>query len=247
MSGFNKACCTRTPVGTSQSVPVSKIADLDVYVAGNTSAKRGVILVYDIFGLYPQTLKGADRLSEHLDAVTLVPEFLRGAQADPSWFPMDNQEKKEAFGKFFTDHASLEKNTEKLLEVVAEAKTKYPSVEKWAVVGLCWGGKLAALVSGENTPFAASGQAHPSFLAPDDVKNMTIPHIVLASGEESKEEIAAYKEALEAKKDIPSEVDLYDTQVHGWMGARADFNDEENKKEFERGYKQVADFFGKFL
>lgn len=64
---------------------------------------------------------------------------------------------------------------------------------------------------------------------------MTIPHIVLASGEESKEEIAAYKEALETKKDIPSEIDLYDSQVHGWMGARADFNDEENKKEFERG------------
>lgn len=111
-------------------------------VTGNTSAKRGVVFVYDIFGYYPQTLKGADRLSEHLDAVTLVPDLFEGAQAYVEWLPMDTEEKKSAFGKFYTEVASPPKNVEKLLKVVAEAKAKYPSVEKWAIIGLCWGGKV---------------------------------------------------------------------------------------------------------
>ncbi len=34
---------------------------------------------------------------------------------------------------------------------------------------------------------------------------------------------------------------------HGWMGARANLEKEDNLKEYERGYKQVADFFAKYL
>ncbi len=30
---------------------------------------------------------------------------------------------------------------------------------------------------------------------------------------------------------------------HGWMGARADLEKDDNRAEYERGYKQVADFF----
>jgi dienelactone hydrolase len=34
---------------------------------------------------------------------------------------------------------------------------------------------------------------------------------------------------------------------HGWMGARAKLGEEENLKEYERGYNQLAAFFGKHL
>lgn len=101
-----------------------------------------MILVYDIFGFYPQTLLGADRLAQHLDALTLVPDLFEGTQADRAWVPADTQEKKDALGKFFAEVAAPPKNVEKLLKVVAESKAKYPSVEKWAVLGLCWGGKV---------------------------------------------------------------------------------------------------------
>lgn len=33
----------------------------------------------------------------------------------------------------------------------------------------------------------------------------------------------------------------------GWMSARGDLDDEEVKKEYERGYKIVGDWFGKFI
>lgn len=34
---------------------------------------------------------------------------------------------------------------------------------------------------------------------------------------------------------------------HGWMGARANLQDETNRKEYERGYKQVADYVAKYI
>lgn len=155
------ACCTRVPIGTSEAVPVQKIAGLDTCkrhipstvpaqlfylilqdVAGNTSSKKGVIVVYDIFGFYPQTLQGADRLAEQLNAVALVPDYLDGVYADKSWTPADTEEKKAAFGAFFANHAAPPKVIPKVQATIAEAKTKFPSVEKWAVLGLCWGGKV---------------------------------------------------------------------------------------------------------
>jgi dienelactone hydrolase len=34
---------------------------------------------------------------------------------------------------------------------------------------------------------------------------------------------------------------------HGWMGARANLSDETNAREYERGYKQVAEFLAKYI
>ena len=42
-----------------------------------------------------------------------------------------------------------------------------------------------------------------------------------------------YEEVLRAKK--VNEVETYGSMHHGWMGARANFESEENVKEFERG------------
>ncbi|CRG83121.1 putative AIM2 family protein C30D10,14 [Talaromyces islandicus] len=234
------ACCQRTPIGASEPVPVHKIAGLDTYVAGNISSKNGVIVVYDIFGFYPQTLKGADRLAEQLNAVALVPDYLEGVYADHSWTPPDR-------AAFFVNNAAPPKVIPKVQATIAEAKTKFPSVEKWAILGLCWGGKLAALVSTEGTDFVASGQVHPGLLDPNDAKSITIPHIVLASKDEDAAVMAEYKTALEGRAGLDSYVDTYSNMHHGWMGARANLEDAENKKEFERGYKEIGDFFAKYL
>lgn len=73
-----------------------------------------------------------------------------------------------------------------------------------------------------------------SQLSREDAEAMQIPHILLASKEEPKEMVAAYKEVItgDGKK---GEVETYATSHHGWMGARAKLEDEENRKEYERG------------
>ena len=64
-----------------------------------------------------------------------------------------------------------------------------------------------------------------------DAKAISIPHICLVSPDEPVDILKPYEEALRAN----SEFELYGTMFHGWMGARANLEDEENAREFIRG------------
>ena len=202
-------------------------------VTGNKQASRAIIDVYDVFGFMPQTLQGADRLADSLDALVLVPDFFKG-----DTFPMGVQgeeEKKAAVEKFLTEQAAFPKNIEALHHVATAAKETWSTVQNWGVFGLCWGGKIAALVSGPDTRFQASGQTHPGKLEAEDAQKMSIPHICLASKDEPAEIVMQYAQILggASKK---GEVETYQTMFHGWMGGRANLEDEQNAREFERGY-----------
>lgn len=57
--------------------------------------------------------------------------------------------------------ASFEKASNGVPGLVEAYRGVFPSVEKWGAYGLCWGGKVLALSSGEGTPWAATVQVHP--------------------------------------------------------------------------------------
>jgi len=82
---------------------------------------------------------------------------------------------------------------------------------------------------------------------PADAKALTAPYICLASKDEPADKVAAYKEVLGQPGHVGGEVDTYTTMFHGWMGSRARLDDEEHRKEYERGYEQAAKFFDKYL
>ncbi|KAI0880507.1 alpha/beta-hydrolase [Annulohypoxylon maeteangense] len=236
-----------TPKGTYEI-----IAGLKTYVIGPPSPQIAIIDVYDVFGPAPQTLQGADRLSASLNALVIVPDFCKGVYMQEAWMPPDTDEKKGAIEKFLSEPASIPKNADKVIEVRKVAGEKWPSTgDRWGVFGLCWGGKIAVLVSGKGNDgpgrvFKASGTAHPGRLEAADAEALTAPHICLASPGEPADIVAQYKEILE-KPGRVGVVETYESMFHGWMGARANLDDENNKKEFERGYNQVAEFFGKYL
>lgn len=73
-----------------------------------------------------------------------------------------------------------------------------------------------------------------------------MPYIILASPEESEEEVSKCKEVLE-QPGKTGEVETYSNMFHGWMGARAKLDDEDNLREFCRGYEQVGRFFARYL
>ncbi len=79
-----------------------------------------------------------------------------------------------------------------------------------------------------------------------DAEAMSAPHICLASEEEPADVVEEYKKILSQPGKI-GEVETYGNMFHGWMGARANLDDAENAKEFERGYEQVSAFFNKHL
>jgi dienelactone hydrolase len=138
---------------------------------------------------------------------------------------------------------------EALAGVVQAANVRFKDVNSWGGIGLCWGGKVVALLSGPGSIFSVSGQVHPGRLAREDAEKISIPHIVLASNGEDAKVVEEYKEILEGREEGKARgvVETYGTMHHGWMGARAKLGEEENLKEYERGYNQLAGFFGKHL
>ena len=76
--------------------------------------------------------------------MTFVPDVLENEYALHAWFPPDNEEKRNNITNFFKEAAAPPLILPKVNAWLAEAKAKYPSVEKWAIFGLCWGGKVSA-------------------------------------------------------------------------------------------------------
>ena len=174
------------------------------------------------------------------------PPPVQGSPLPLDCVPPDTDSKKATMENFRKTKADIPAAVTSLLDTTAAAKTQFPQVSKWAAFGLCWGGKVAVLASADSTPFTASGQTHPGRLAAEDASALTIPYILLASKDEAADVVAEYAKILKQDGKV-GVVETYGTMFHGWMGARADLQDEENATEFERGYTQAAKFFASYL
>lgn len=78
---------------------------------------------------------------------------------------------------------------------------------------------------------------------PKDAEKITIPHMMLASGDEPKDQVEAFEKALKTTKAF----ETFSDQPHGWMGARGDFKNVRSKEEYERGYRLAVGFFQEHL
>jgi dienelactone hydrolase len=248
MSLHSAACCTVPPVVAKDYSPKGKyttVSGLKTYETGSSGSKHAILVIYDIFGFFPhfpQTIQGADILAygdKEKEYQVFIPDFFEGKPADISWYPPDTEEKGKKLGEFFEGVAAPPKHVKKVPELVEEIKKANPGIESFGVVGYCWGGKIVNLVSQSGTPFKAAATAHPAMVDPADAPKVTIPIAVLPSKDEDKVAVNAYEKALK----VDHIVEWFPTQTHGWMAARSNLEDEEVKKEYERGYKILLDFF----
>ena len=120
------------------------VEGLKTYATGPSDAKRGILIVYDIFGFFPQTIQGADILatSNSNKYQVFMPDFFAGEPADISWYPPQTKEHEEKLGKFFSTKAAPPKTLEKIPKIVDQL-SKDKGIEKWAILGFCWGGKVS--------------------------------------------------------------------------------------------------------
>eukprot|EP00461_Guttulinopsis_vulgaris_P007111 UN07159 len=82
---------------------------------------------------------------------------------------------------------------------------------------------------------------HPSFFN-DELKTIAGPICFMPSKDEAP--LLGFKETLmNSEFGAQSYFERFDTQNHGWMGARFDENDEENVKELERGIELITKFY----
>jgi dienelactone hydrolase len=102
---------------------------------------------------------------------------------------------------------------------------------------------MASINARDPTLFSAAAQCHPAFMDSCDASTVRIPMCVLASGDEDAADVSKYSQCLKKEKHIETFGDM----VHGWMSARADLENERKKSEYERGYRTLLEFFGKYL
>ncbi|KAL2065655.1 hypothetical protein VTL71DRAFT_3325 [Oculimacula yallundae] len=247
INGHNKACCNIPPIvskGYELKGKYETIGGLKTYVTGPATATNAIFVVYDIFGYYEQTLQGADILStadpEHAYQV-FMPDFFEGNAADLAWYPPTTEEKKTALYSWFSTRG-FDLGVKKSPKILADIESVYGK-KKWAALGFCWGGKVISLLSGPSTPFTVAAQCHPAFISSDDAKAVTIPMCMLASKEEDADEVKGYEEALSVER----HVEVFGDQIHGWLSARGDLEDERVKGEYLRGYQVLSGWFGRFI
>lgn len=83
----SKACCTVPPVvsdGYKEKGEWTTINGMKTYATGPSSAKSALLVVYDIFGFFPQTLQGCDILA-HADKEHQYQVFMPGKSCCRQW------------------------------------------------------------------------------------------------------------------------------------------------------------------
>ncbi|KAI1103216.1 Alpha/Beta hydrolase protein [Jackrogersella minutella] len=242
--GHSEACCNIPPVvakGYSAKGGYEELGGYKSYVTGPQEATKGIITIFDIFGFFPQTLQGADILStsDHSQKYKVfIPDWFNGEPCPISIFPPDTEEKQKTLGAFFQKN-SPPSVAAKVPDYVKAVAAKHPEITSWTIIGFCWGGKVVSLVTSKaDTIFKAGVEIHPAMVDPSDAAGIKVPLALLASKDEPPEDVKKFEAALTG----PKLVETFADQIHGWMAARSDLEDEHVKAEYIRGYETVLKF-----
>ncbi|RYC64957.1 hypothetical protein CHU98_g1235 [Xylaria longipes] len=246
--GHSEACCNIPPIvskGYDAKGKYEELGGFKTYVTGPSDTTKGVVTIYDIFGYYPQTLQGADVMAASGETKyrVFIPDWFKGEPCPIEWFPPDTEEKQKNLGAFFQKNPPPGVASQ-LPGYVKALSEKYPEIKEWAILGFCWGGKVVSLVTASpENPFKAGIEAHPAMVDPEDAKKIKVPLALLASKDEPPEDVKKF----EANLTGPKYVETFPDQIHGWMAARSDLEDERVKSEYKRGYETVLKFLQEHL
>lgn len=172
-----------------------------------------------------------------------MPDFFEGSPADISWYPPDTEEKGQKLGNFFKTTGAPPKAVERVPKLVKAIQEKHPDIISWGVVGFCWGGKIVNLSSQQGTPFKAAAGCHPAMVDPKDAPGVQIPICLIPSQGEEQKDVDAFVADLK----VPNEVHWFKDQVHGFMAARSDLEDDKVKSAYEKAYQILLTFFHKHM
>lgn len=208
-----------------------------VYVAGKP-VKGGILYIPDIFGALPNAQHVCDLLANH-GYLVVMPDFFPSNSAWPtSDFPP-----KDGFGgaPFQAFIGSLQYDRVKPVVEQGVAILRGLGATKIGAVGNCWGGKIALRANCDGLVSAAASP-HPSFLTESDGAEAKGPICLLPSKDEDDalmQKVMAAASA-HAAKNVHKR---YDNMHHGFLAARSDWNNEENRAAANDALAVLVRFF----
>lgn len=234
------ACCNIKPPKSDYSPKgtTSKLGDVDVYWTGERGAKKAVVIIYDIFGLHPNTKQTADILASCGFRVAM-PDIFRGNPWPEEKMPYDVKELSAWLGK-----AGAEDIVTKDLNATIKA-LKDEGSESIGSLGFCWGGIQICLAS-QKKLFKAIASAHPFNVDAKLAEIVTCPAFFLPSKDEA--DMTPVMEVLKKKPfGDKCEHKRFDDMHHGWCAGRSDFKNELNAQRTGEAISDIATFFKKNL
>ena len=123
-------------------------------------------------------------------------------------------------------------------------ENRFPLVEKWGIVGFCWGAKIVSLIISskefnkfvgdvqdhgaglgtEGLLFIAAAQSSPSSIEPEEARSVLVPMAILASSGEDSQAVKQYAENLPIPEGVSRDrhvvVERFGKMRYGWMSAR---------------------------
>ena len=127
-------------------------------------------------------------------------------------YPPDNDEKSKKLNNFFSTTGAPPKTASRIPGLLKEIEKQYPNIQKWGVVGFCWGGKVVSLTSGDDTPYTAAAECHPAMVDPGDADKIKIPFAMLASKDEPADDVKKFEQNLTG----PKHIETFSDQIHGF-------------------------------
>ncbi|WFD31456.1 cell division cycle- protein [Malassezia sp. CBS 17886] len=240
-----EACCTIPPArtdGAPQGTYV-ELAQMCCYVAGDLGGQRAVIGMYDVFGMWPSTLQGADILAAHMRTPVVIPDVFRGHALSTELLPFDTPEKRGAYAAFATEHANPQARVRDYVRIAAALRAQ--GHVDLVAYGLCWGAKCAVLAGQPGTSLRAIAQVHPSLLDPALARTLAVPVASYTSRDEDVAVVAAFDRAVRENPAVAaqSEFFVYADECHGFAGARADLRVSARRAAFQDVYARLAAYF----
>jgi len=251
--GVTAACCAPPAIvrsrddyelkGTYKPYSVFEKA----YVTGPEDTDKAIIFVYDIFGFFKTTQQGADILSKEFNAKVVMPDFAHGKPYDSDRYlnPPEGVSVMGEVGKQFFDPSFMQERLDEVKAVAAELRGEGKTFV--GAIGLCWGGRLT-LNAGSATPkyLDAVATNHPAALQPDDGEKLQVPVALYPSKDDPADVAQTIYDATVAKPfGAPSDIKVYGDMHHGWSGAHAWLDNDDNAKAYADVYHRLGKFYTK--
>ncbi|KAF9511168.1 hypothetical protein BS47DRAFT_1347039 [Hydnum rufescens UP504] len=248
-AGITRACCAE-PATVSREYTLkgtyAPYAGFDkAYIVGPNDTKRAIIFTYDIFGFFPTTQQAADILADRLNAKVVMPDFAHGKPYDSTRYlnpPPDANVRKEVAEQFFAPKY-LDDRVAEIKRVAVALKAEGKTFV--GAIGLCWGGRLVLNVGRSPAKeLDAVASNHPAALNQTDGDNLLVPVALYPSKDDQAELAETIVKNTKAKPfGAASDFKHFNNMHHGWSGAHAWLDREDNYAAYAEVYGRLSTFF----